>query len=103
MTDWIIFVIKQSDVCSEPEQILIRPAKDNPKAPKSESAHTVTIIPTGCVGTSSLTRVLPSIIEFKLPGQEKDGGMGSRLDHLPPTSCNIDTYLVFSPQRAKNC
>lgn len=96
---WGRFTIIETNLCLELERIFIRPAKGKGKAPKSKTGHLVTIIPTGCVGLSSLTRVLPTIIEFELPDRKKDAGMGGTLggrlgNGEAPSSSKNETYLA---------
>lgn len=91
---WSELTARESDIHPQPEQILIRPAQGKKKTPSSKAPHLVTIIPTGCVGTSALLRVLPTIIEFEMPDRRKDRGLGGTLSTRQEVSSRNETYLA---------
>ncbi|KAK5693354.1 hypothetical protein LTR17_025075 [Elasticomyces elasticus] len=64
--------------------------KQHPSEPK----HTVTIIPTGAAGASSIKRELPQIIEFEMPVRAKDEGLAGRIGESEQPDAGNETYLA---------
>ncbi|KAK5694031.1 hypothetical protein LTR97_009649 [Elasticomyces elasticus] len=60
----------------------------------SEPKHTVTIIPTGAAGVSSIKRELPQIIEFEMPVRAKDEGLSGRIGAAEQPDAGNETYLA---------
>ncbi|KAK5739760.1 hypothetical protein LTR17_005046 [Elasticomyces elasticus] len=64
--------------------------KQHPSEPK----HTVTIIPTGAAGASSIKRELPQIIEFGMPVRAKDEGLSGKIGAAEQPDAGNETYLA---------
>ncbi|KAK3629163.1 hypothetical protein LTR56_017815 [Elasticomyces elasticus] len=60
----------------------------------SEPMHTVTVIPTGATGASSIKRELPQIIEFEMPVRAKDEGLSGKIGAAEQSDAGNETYLA---------